>query len=187
MDRAWYDADEDGNIRYGNDYDDFLQGGPTEEERAAQEELLRQKKIQTQPISRRTLNSADHDKWEMNRMIQSGALKMSSDPNSNANNMLLETEEERVILMVHDIKPPFLDGRIVFTTQTEPVQVVRDPNGDFYQVSKKGSQVLRMIRESQNRAAMREKFWELAGTTLGNLLKINKEAEKLENSMAPIG
>jgi hypothetical protein len=40
-----------------------------------------------------------------------------------------------------------------------------------------------MIRESQNRAAMREKFWELAGTKLGNLLKINKEAEKIENSI----
>ena len=36
MDRAWYDADEDGNIRYGNDdmYDDFMQGGPTEQEKA---------------------------------------------------------------------------------------------------------------------------------------------------------
>ena len=66
------------------------------------------------------------------------------------------------------------------------MQVVKDPNGDFYQVSKKGSQVLRQIRESQNRAAMREKFWELAGTKMGNLLKINKEVEKLENSMTPL-
>ena len=30
---------------------------------------------------------------------------------------------------------------------------------------------------------MREKFWELAGTKMGNLLKINKEAEKIENSI----
>jgi pre-mRNA-splicing factor ATP-dependent RNA helicase DHX38/PRP16 len=27
----------------------------------------------------------------------------------------MEDDEERVTLMVHDIKPPFLDGRIVFT------------------------------------------------------------------------
>lgn len=27
----------------------------------------------------------------------------------------MEMEEERVALIVHDIKPPFLDGRIVFT------------------------------------------------------------------------
>jgi hypothetical protein len=36
LDRAWYDADEDGNVRYGNDvYDDFIAGGPTEEDRQA--------------------------------------------------------------------------------------------------------------------------------------------------------
>lgn len=36
LDRAWYDADEDGNVRYANDdLDDFMMGGgPTEEERA---------------------------------------------------------------------------------------------------------------------------------------------------------
>ena len=33
----------------------------------------------------------------------------------------LEMEEERVTLIVHDIKPPFLDGRTVFTKQIEPV------------------------------------------------------------------
>ncbi len=121
LDRAWYDADEEGNVRYGNDdfNDDFLQGGPTEEERQIQEELLRKKKIESQPISRRTLNSADHDKWELNRMRQSGAVKMTGPSAGDAS--LLETDEERVILMVHDIKPPFLDGRIVFTKQTEAV------------------------------------------------------------------
>ena len=33
----------------------------------------------------------------------------------------MEEEEDRVILMVHDIKPPFLDGRTVFTKQVEAV------------------------------------------------------------------
>ena len=67
--------------------------------------------------------------------------------NARQGDMMMETEEERVILMVHDIKPPFLDGRIVFTTQTDAIQVVKDPDGDFYQVSKKGSHILRHIRE----------------------------------------
>lgn len=116
LDRAWYDADEDGNIRYGNDYDDYIVGGQTEEERKLQEELLRKKKQESQPISRKTLNSADHDKWEMNRMLQSGAVKMAGGNTAADAASLLETDEERVILMVHDIKPPFLDGRIVFTT-----------------------------------------------------------------------
>jgi pre-mRNA-splicing factor ATP-dependent RNA helicase DHX38/PRP16 len=99
-----------------------------------EEEMLRKKK-ESQPISRRTLNSADHDKWEMNRMVTSGAVKYSDNSNSAMRDMALrmetEEDEKRVILMVHDVKPPFLDGRIVFTTQTEAIQVVRDPTSDF--------------------------------------------------------
>jgi pre-mRNA-splicing factor ATP-dependent RNA helicase DHX38/PRP16 len=34
---------------------------------------------------------------------------------------MIEDDENRVILMVHDTKPPFLDGRMVFTTQIDPV------------------------------------------------------------------
>ena len=48
----------------------------------------------------------------MNRMVTSGAVKMAD----NINKDMIETEEDRVILMVHDIKPPFLDGRMVYTT-----------------------------------------------------------------------
>ena len=43
----------------------------------------------------------------------------------------MEMEEERVNLLVHDIKPPFLDGRIVFTKQLTTVSVVKDQTSDF--------------------------------------------------------
>lgn len=36
-----------------------------------------------------------------------------------------EESTERVHLLVHNIVPPFLDGRIVFTKQPEPVIPVR--------------------------------------------------------------
>jgi pre-mRNA-splicing factor ATP-dependent RNA helicase DHX38/PRP16 len=38
--------------------------------------------------------------------------------------------------------------------------------------------VLRFIREREDRAKMREKFWELSGTKLGNLLKMNKDIDR---------
>ena len=60
---------------------------------------------------------------------------------------MAEEDAERVILMVNDIKPPFLDGRIVFTKQVKPVQVVKDPTSDFSQICKKGSQILKVFRE----------------------------------------
>lgn len=49
LDRAWYDAEEDGNIRYGGDYLDPFENfmnAPSEEEKKLQEELLIKKKIE---------------------------------------------------------------------------------------------------------------------------------------------
>jgi len=45
------------------------------------------------------------------------------------------------------------------------------------QIAKKGSAVLKHIREQQDRSKMREKIGELAGTNLGNILKIKKDKE----------
>jgi pre-mRNA-splicing factor ATP-dependent RNA helicase DHX38/PRP16 len=54
--------------------------------------------------------------WEINRMLRSGAvIKTEYDEDFEEDN------EARVHLLVHNISPPFLDGRIVFTKQPEPV------------------------------------------------------------------
>jgi pre-mRNA-splicing factor ATP-dependent RNA helicase DHX38/PRP16 len=42
---------------------------------------------------------------------------------------------------------------------------------------------LRFIRDREDRSKMRVKFWELAGSQLGNLLKVGKEAEKEETKV----
>ena len=55
----------------------------------------------------------------MNRLVTSGAIKMKDNTAVELENM--EAEESRVLLMVHDIKPPFLDGRETYTKQTQPV------------------------------------------------------------------
>lgn len=78
------------------------------------EDAVRRKKQAQQPISKRQIKSADHDKWEQNRMYVGGAIKHRAAQNDDILDEL-DMEEERVMIMVHDIKPPFLDGRIVFT------------------------------------------------------------------------
>jgi len=45
--------------------------------------------------------------------------------------------------MVHDLKPPFLDGRIQYSTQMGSIQVVKDPNSDMAILAKKGSVVVK--------------------------------------------
>lgn len=45
--------------------------------------------------------------------------------------------------MVHDLKPPFLDGNTKYTNQTASIQVVKDPNSDMAILAKKGSVVVK--------------------------------------------
>lgn len=78
---------------------------------------------------------------------------------------------------MHDIKPPFLDGRMVFTKQVEAVQHVRDPTSDMAIFSRKGSQLVKEKREQAERAKAANKF-ELAGTTLGNVMGVKEKEEE---------
>mmetsp|Transcript_10538 Transcript_10538/g.10538 ORF Transcript_10538/g.10538 Transcript_10538/m.10538 type:complete len:589 (-) Transcript_10538:892-2658(-) len=116
--------------------------------------------------------SQDNDKWELNRMVSSGTIRLNHAEEDNE-----DEEENRVILMVHNTKPPFLDGRIVFTTQMEPIQVVKNPQSDIAILARKGSAVVRVVRERNERNKMRDKFWDISGTSLGNLLGVQKEEE----------
>lgn len=54
-------------------------------------------------------------------------------------------------LLVHDIRPPFLDGRMVFTKQLGAVQSVKDPTSDLSVFSRKGSQLVKEKREQIER------------------------------------
>ena len=62
----------------------------------------------------------DNDLWETNRMLTSGVVqKLEVDDDFE------DDQEAKVHLLVHNIVPPFLDGRIVFTKQPEPVIPVK--------------------------------------------------------------
>jgi pre-mRNA-splicing factor ATP-dependent RNA helicase DHX38/PRP16 len=61
------------------------------------------------------------------------------------------------MLMVHDLKPPFLDGNTVYTTQTSQIQVVKDPLSDMANLAKKGSAVVKDYRERNERKTIKQK------------------------------
>ena len=62
----------------------------------------------------------DNEKWEENRLLTSGVVKKLD-----VDEDFEEEHEAKVHLLVHNIVPPFLDGRIVFTKQPEPVVPVK--------------------------------------------------------------
>ncbi|KAJ9090496.1 hypothetical protein DSO57_1001954 [Entomophthora muscae] len=171
LDRDWYDIEENGAMDGTNNI--F-----TENEayyRKKEEELV---KKQAKRMSARQMQyNRENDKWETNQLLISGVVqRQESDLNFD------EDTEDRVHILVHDQRPPFLDGRVAFTKQMEPVQSVRDPTSDMAVFSKKGSRVVRERREQRERMKATRESLDMTNTTLGKVMGMPeaKEQEKKE-------
>lgn len=88
-----------------------------------------------------------------------------------------DDQDSKVHVLIHDLKPPFLDGTIAYTKQLEPINPIRDPTSDLAIFSKKGSNLVRERRERQEREKAAAKAASVAGTTLGNLMGVKDEPE----------
>ena len=94
-------------------------------------------------------------------------------------------DDERVILLVHDTKPPFLDGKMVYSKQTGPVLPLRDPTSDMAVIARNGSQLVKEMREKKEKNKFRQRFWEVAGSKMGAITGLTeKEKEEAEKGKA---
>lgn len=93
-----------------------------------------------------------------------------------------DESESSVHVMVHDLKPPFLDGRTVFTKQLEPINPVRDPTSDMAVFARKGSALVKEKREQAERAKAAAKLAALSGTQLGNIMGVKDEEAEAEGT-----
>ena len=93
-----------------------------------------------------------------------------------------DESESTVHVMVHDLKPPFLDGRTVFTKQLEPINPVRDPTSDMAVFARKGSPLVKEKREQAERAKAAAKLAALGGTQLGNIMGVRDEEAAAEGT-----
>ncbi|XP_043272192.1 pre-mRNA-splicing factor ATP-dependent RNA helicase PRP16 [Venturia canescens] len=165
LDREWYALDDGENQRFADVSEEYTR------KKEMELEAKREKRVSAQ---QRQINK-DNELWERNRMLTSGvvsSLEHDDDPDDEG--------EARVHLLVHNVVPPFLDGRIVFTKQPEPVVPVRDPSSDMALVARKGSALVRAYREQKERRRAQKKHWELAGTHLGNIMGVhdNKKEDR---------
>jgi pre-mRNA-splicing factor ATP-dependent RNA helicase DHX38/PRP16 len=87
-------------------------------------------------------------------------------------------EEQRVTLIVHNLKPPFLDGRVRLSLQQDSVSTVKDLTSDFAQNARKGSVLLKDVREKREMMKMRKRFWELGGSRMGDAMGIAAPVEE---------
>jgi pre-mRNA-splicing factor ATP-dependent RNA helicase DHX38/PRP16 len=124
-------------------------------------------------LARRNALNDDQDAWEENRLLSSGAAvkgEVSLDINTD--------DDNKVTLLVHQVKPPFLDGRVSFSTVRDAVPTVRDASSDFAKMARNGSATLRHLRETKDKNTMRQKFWELGGTRMGDAMGVKDETKQ---------
>ncbi|XHF97963.1 Pre-mRNA-splicing factor ATP-dependent RNA helicase PRP16 [Aspergillus wentii] len=124
------------------------------------------------PPQLRDAKRKDIDNWETNRMLTSGVAQRRD---FDGDFMPEDEEGTRVHLLVHDLRPPFLDGRTIFTKQLEPISAVRDPQSDLAVFSRKGSKVVRERRQQRERQKQAQDATTVAGTALGNLMGVKED------------
>ncbi|OQD75204.1 hypothetical protein PENDEC_c008G00691 [Penicillium decumbens] len=132
----------------------------------------RQKSSGNLPPQLRDAKRKDIDNWETNRMLTSGVAQRRD---FDGDFMPEDEEATRVHLLVHDLRPPFLDGRTIFTKQLEPISAIRDPQSDMAVFSRKGSKVVRERRQQRERQKQAQQATSMAGTALGNLTGVNED------------
>ncbi|ETW78300.1 hypothetical protein HETIRDRAFT_479463 [Heterobasidion irregulare TC 32-1] len=171
LDRDWYMGAEEGGLMGDEEHNPLAQ----------YEDLtaLKQAEIVTKQVkkisARQAQYNADNDLWEANRMVTSGiATRKGVD-------LDFEDESESTVhVIVHDLKPPFLDGRTVFTKLLDPINPIRDPTSDMAIFAKKGSALVKEKREQAERAKAAAKLAALGGTALGNIMGVKDEEAAAE-------
>ncbi len=167
LDRDWYAGDESGHT-FGDDSHNPFGSYDNSWADQQREAALVEKKTGKRMSARATQKQKDVDAWETNRMLTSGVAQRRDFGED------FEDDEEatRVHLLVHDLRPPFLDGRTVFTKQLEPVPAIRDNQSDMAVFSRKGSRVVKERRQQKERQKQAQEATNMAGTALGNLMGV---------------
>ena len=175
LDREWYHLDEHG----GEMADGSNPFGGYDEHDTEREMNLRGKTTsggvpKKRITARQAARNADMEAWEDNRLAISG---VTGERRRLDLDNLDDGDEQKVHLMTHDLKPPFLDGRVAYTKQLEPINPIRDGTSDMAIFSKKGSRLVTERRARKEREKAAAKATQLAGTTLGNLTGVQEQPE----------
>ncbi|KAJ2787521.1 hypothetical protein GGI15_000652 [Coemansia interrupta] len=160
LDRDWYGLDEGGTVvdDAHNPFASYVE----HDDRLEAKLLGQQAKRVT---ARQAQHRRDDDQWINSRLMQSGVMQAAGDADNDDDNA------GRVHLLVHDVRPAFLEGAVL-SRQTEMVQTVVDPTSDMAVFARKGSALVREQREKRERIKATRDAVNMAGTTLGNVLGV---------------
>ncbi|KAJ1998418.1 hypothetical protein GGI04_005009 [Coemansia thaxteri] len=165
LDRDWYGIDESGGGAVNDAHNPFADY--VEHDNKLEAKLIGQ---QTKKMTARQMQySRDNELWVNNRLSQSGIVQAAGADDDDD-----DADKSRVHLLVHDLKPPFLEGTVL-TRQLDPVKTVVDPTSDLAVFSRKGSALVRDLREKRERMKATRDAVNVAGTMLGNVMGVHAE------------
>ncbi|KAJ1920112.1 Pre-mRNA-splicing factor ATP-dependent RNA helicase PRP16 [Tieghemiomyces parasiticus] len=173
QDREWYNMDESGAV--DDEHNPFSAYSEYDSQR---EQALVQKQAKRQTVGQMRYQQ-DNEAWETNRLRQSGVAQPGGHDTD-----FVDDEDNKVHLLVHDLRPPFLEGQDVDVSgqaNQSTTPTVRDPTSDLAVFSRKGSRLVREKREQMEKQKAAREATDAAGTTLGNVLGVaNPAAEATE-------
>ncbi|CBZ52892.1 hypothetical protein NCLIV_026800 [Neospora caninum Liverpool] len=168
--RIWYDRDEVSGFSLG----EYMDRDEDQRDRLRErEEKLKKLQVQSRKQWREQQRNADNEAWERDRMRRSGVGERTEV--DFAARIAEDEDEQKEHVICRNIRPPFLDG---FDVEHSLPMMVQDATSDMNVMARKGSAILRFVKDQEDRSAVRQRFWELAGSTLGSLLQTSDEQEK---------
>jgi pre-mRNA-splicing factor ATP-dependent RNA helicase DHX38/PRP16 len=178
FDRAFYDADDEGGVVDASaEHDPFLGSSAKFAEREARMSKARARgDVKIAGMSaKQSAYYADQETWETHLLMRSGVVE------AGAKDLEFDMESERrVEVLVRNLRPPFLDGSVTFTKQVEMVATVKDPTCDLAVSARAGSEVMRAWRKDREKTKMRQRFWELGGSRMGDIMGVRKGKDEQE-------
>jgi HrpA-like helicases len=135
--------------------------------------------------AKRSALQDDQEAWEASRLLSSGAA-VRGDVDLDFSRA--EEDATRVTLLVHQVKPPFLGrGASAFSTVKNAVPTVKDNTSDFAKMAREGSETLRRLREKKEKNTMRNKFWQIGGSRMGEAVGVKEVDAEQEDGKEEMG
>nr|PVC52778.1 DEAD-box family helicase [Theileria orientalis] len=200
LDHMWYDRDDDSFMMHNN-YDEensyYLKS--REKKRLAQlpqnAQHIESQTGKSKDNKKRSQRYIDDSLWELNKLKHGGGgSKLANVELEHLKSSNVHKDESKKIVLVRNVIPPFIYEvygtdkaktieELADTGETfneiynkflnQSVSTVKDPTSDIAVMAKKGSSILRQIKDELERSSTRTRFWDLSNSKIGSLIYSN--------------
>ncbi|UKJ88903.1 DEAD-box family helicase [Theileria orientalis] len=211
LDHMWYDRDDDSFMMHNN-YDEensyYLKS--RERKRLAQlpqsSQIIESHTGKNKDNKKRSQRYIDDSLWELNKLKHGGGgSKLANVELDQITSSNVHKDESKKIVLVRNVIPPFIYDvygtdksktieELADTGETfneiynkflnQSVSTVKDPTSDISVMAKKGSSILRQIKDELERSSTRTRFWDLSNSKIGSLIYSNIGENTSSNSFS---